>query len=73
MLCMCVLCCVDPSEGSSEHNCLHTLFLLSPQVAIKIIDKTQLNPNSLQKVRILPVWLRFTVHLLRWCDKIDHL
>ena len=25
-------------------------FSLSPQVAIKIIDKTQLNPNSLQKV-----------------------
>lgn len=30
---------------------MHFLSLsLSPQVAIKIIDKTQLNPNSLQKV-----------------------
>uniref|UniRef100_A0A674CFA3 non-specific serine/threonine protein kinase n=1 Tax=Salmo trutta TaxID=8032 RepID=A0A674CFA3_SALTR len=29
--------------------------LTGREVAIKIIDKTQLNPNSLQKVRILPV------------------
>jgi len=26
--------------------------LFCPQVAIKIIDKTQLNPGSLQKVRL---------------------
>uniref|UniRef100_A0A8C7MVZ5 non-specific serine/threonine protein kinase n=1 Tax=Oncorhynchus kisutch TaxID=8019 RepID=A0A8C7MVZ5_ONCKI len=31
--------------------------LTGREVAIKIIDKTQLNPNSLQKVRILPVFL----------------
>jgi hypothetical protein len=34
---------------------LHDLFFRSVvQVAIKIIDKTQLNPNSLQKVRLVP-------------------
>lgn len=40
---------------------------LSPQVAIKIIDKTQLNPNSLQKVihlllGVLLGWVHLEIH-----------
>lgn len=42
-----------PFLRSYSHFLLSSCFFfspLSPQVAIKIIDKTQLNPNSLQKV-----------------------
>lgn len=31
---------------------IHSCLFFSPKVAVKIIDKTQLNPTSLQKVRI---------------------
>lgn len=31
---------------------IHGWLLFFPKVAVKIIDKTQLNPTSLQKVRI---------------------
>lgn len=41
-----LLCCSVPFRSVL----MLFFFLLSPQVAIKIIDKTQLNPNSLQKV-----------------------
>lgn len=57
-LCFCFLISVSCSTSSFLHCCyvpfswasVFFLCFLSPQVAIKIIDKTQLNPNSLQKV-----------------------
>lgn len=53
-------------------SCMFTFVFVFLQVAIKIIDKTQLNPSSLQKVRNFSVlqWWRYYLWQLFFCSGI---